>query len=196
MTDRIGYARFTSDDQNLNLQRELLGNAGCTKVYEEKQSGLTSEQTELSQCLQSLKHGDTLVVWRMDLIAKSLKDLVEFIQGLEDIGVYFESLTEGIETNGPNGELMIHVFSALSAFQHNLIRERTMVGLSAARARGRVGGRKEKLSEQDKELARELLKNPNIQVSEVAKKLGVSRQTIYRQVDVVRHTSLMNDTDC
>ncbi len=185
MPQRIGYARVSTQDQDMSLQHDSLINAGCVKIYDEKISGAKADRPELAQCIKALREGDTLVVWRMDRLGRSLKDLVEIITKLEENGIHFESLTERIETGTATGKLMFHVFSAMAEFERNLIQERTLAGLAAARARGRVGGRKEKLTEKDKEFARTLLANPNMQVSEVARRLGVSRQTIYRQVGVV-----------
>lgn len=186
MTARIGYARVSTTDQDLSLQRDALERAGCAVIYEEKQSGGSTDRPELQQCIKALRTGDTLVVWRMDRLGRSLKHLIEIVTDLEARGVGFESLTERIETSGASGKLMFHVFSAMAEFERNLIRERTMAGLAAARARGRVGGRPVKLSEQDKQAARAMLTHPNIPVIDVAKRFGVSRQTLYRQVGVVR----------
>lgn len=185
MPQRIGYARVSTQDQDMSLQHDSLIKAGCVKIYAEKISGKNADRPELAQCIKALREGDTLVVWRMDRLGRSLKDLIEIITGLEENGIHFESITERIETGTATGKLMFHVFSAMAEFERNLISERTLAGLAAARARGRVGGRKEKLTEKDKEFARTLLANPNMQVSEVARRLGVSRQTIYRQVGVI-----------
>lgn len=189
MAEKIGYARVSTQDQDLSLQRDALSHAGCTGIYEEKISGKTADRPELSQCLKALRTGDTLVVWRMDRLGRSLKDLVEIVTSLETKGVHFKSLSEKIETGTATGRLMFHVFASMAEFERNLISERTLAGLSAARARGRVGGRKPSLSEKDKEHARTLLLNPKVTVEEVAQHFGVSRQTIYRQVGVVRATN-------
>lgn len=186
MTAFIGYARVSTQDQDLSLQRDALRKADCQLIYEEKVSSAKAERSELEQCLKALRSGDTLVVWRMDRLGRSLKELVDIVTSLEARGVGFESLTERIETRTPSGKLMFHVFGALAEFERNLIRERTMAGLAAARARGRVGGRKEKLTEQQKKEIRVLLANPDIQVKYVAERYGVSRNTLYRSVGVVR----------
>ena len=186
MATFIGYARVSTQDQDLSLQRDALSDADCQVIYEEKVSSAKAERPELEQCLKALRAGDTLVVWRMDRLGRSLKELVDIVTSLEARGVGFESLTESIETRTPSGKLMFHVFGALAEFERNLIRERTMAGLAAARARGRVGGRKEKLTEQQKKEIRVLLANPDIQVKDVAERYGVSRNTLYRSVGVVR----------
>jgi len=186
MATFIGYARVSTQDQDLSLQRDALSDADCQVIYEEKVSSAKAERPELEQCLKALRAGDTLVVWRMDRLGRSLKELVDIVTSLEARGVGFESLTESIETRTPSGKLMFHVFGALAEFERNLIRERTMAGLAAARARGRIGGRKEKLTEQQKTEIRTLLANPDIQVKDVAERYGVSRNTLYRSVGVVR----------
>jgi DNA invertase Pin-like site-specific DNA recombinase len=184
MTHRIGYARVSTDDQELALQLDALSVAGCLTVYQEKASGKDTERPELMQCLKALRAGDTLVVWRMDRLGRSLSDLVKTIADLEARGVGFESLTEKIETSSATGKLMFHVFAAMAEFERNLIRERTQAGLVAARARGRVGGRRKKLDEQQKKEIKALLRDPDISITEVAKRYGVSRTTIYRNVDI------------
>lgn len=184
MTHRIGYARVSTDDQELALQLDALSGTGCLSIYQEKASGKDTERPELIQCLKALRSGDTLVVWRMDRLGRSLSDLVKTISDLEARGVGFESLTEKIETSSATGKLMFHVFAAMAEFERNLIRERTQAGLAAARARGRVGGRKHKLDEQQKKEIKALLRDPDISISEVAKRYGVSRTTIYRNVEI------------
>ena len=184
MMHRIGYARVSTDDQELALQLDALSRAGCQTVYQEKASGKDVDRPELIQCWKALRTGDTLVVWRMDRLGRSLADLVKTITDLEARGVGFESLTERIETRSATGKLMFHVFAAMAEFERNLIRERTQAGLAAARARGRVGGRKHKLDEQQKKEIKALLRDPDISVSEIAERYGVSRTTIYRNVEV------------
>lgn len=184
MTHRIGYARVSTDDQELALQLDALSGTGCLSIYQEKASGKDTERPELIQCLKALRSGDTLVVWRMDRLGRSLSDLVKTISDLEARGVGFESLTEKIETSSATGKLMFHVFAAMAEFERNLIRERTQAGLVAARARGRVGGRKHKLDEQQKKEIKALLRDPDISISEVAKRYGISRTTIYRNVEI------------
>lgn len=182
---RIGYARVSTDDQDLSLQLDALKKAGCQIIYQEKMSGKNLQRTEWEQCLKALRSGDTLVVWRMDRLSRSLTDLVKTITVLEERGIGFESLTECIETKSATGKLMFHVFAAMAEFERNVIRERTHAGLQAARARGRKGGRPPKLDEQQKKEIRALLRDPDITVNEVAKRYGVSRATLYRHVGPV-----------
>lgn len=185
MNQRIGYARVSTDDQHLDLQRDALKQAGCDVIYEEKASGKNTSRPELDQCGKALRSGDTLVVWRLDRLGRSLPDLVKIVAGLENRGVHFESLTEKIETGSAAGKLQFHVFAALAEFERALIRERTQAGLAAARARGRAGGRKPKLDEKQVREIKALLRDPDIRVAEVARQYGVSRTTLYKHVGVV-----------
>lgn len=186
MNQRIGYARVSTDDENLDLQRDALRQAGCSTIYEEATSGKTTVRPELEQCRMALRAGDTLVVWRLDRLGRSLSDLVQIVAELERRGVHFESLTEMIETCRASGKLVSHVFASLAEFERNLIRERTQAGLIAARARGRVGGRKPKLGEKQVKEIKTLLRDPNIQVSEVARRYGISRTTLYKYAGVIK----------
>lgn len=185
MNQRIGYARVSTDDQNLDLQRDALKQAECSVVYEEAASGKKALRLELEQCRKALRAGDTLVVWRLDRLGRSLPDLVQIVAELEKSGIGFESLTEKIETGSAAGKLVFHVFAALSEFERNLIRERTQAGLAAARARGRCGGRKPKLDDKKVREIKALLSDPNIQVADVARQYGVSRTTLYKHVGIV-----------
>lgn len=186
MQQRIGYARVSTDDQRLDLQRDALTRAGCVTIYEEHASGKNTDRPELKQCLKALRVGDTLVVWRLDRLGRSLTDLVRIVTDLEQRGVLFESLMERIETGSATGRLQFHIFSALAEFERNLTRERTLAGLKAARARGRLGGRKRKLTDKQVQQARILLADRNVFVTDVARSFGVSRMTIYRWCGVVK----------
>ncbi|WP_313387655.1 recombinase family protein [Achromobacter aegrifaciens] len=185
MNQRIGYARVSTDDQHLDQQRDALQQARCGAIYEEAASGKNAARPELGQCLKALRAGDTLVVWRLDRLGRSLPDLVHIVTDLEQRGVGFESLTEKIETGSAAGKLIFHVFAALAEFERGLIRERTQAGLAAARARGRSGGRKPKLGEKDVREIKALLNSPDIKVADVARRYGVSRTTLYKYVGVV-----------
>lgn len=182
---KIGYARVSTDDQNLDLQRDALTRAGCTEIYEEKASGKNAERIELDQCLRALRPGDSLSVWRLDRLGRSLPDLVRIVSDLETRGIAFESITEKIETGSAAGKLVFHVFAALAEFERNLIRERTHAGLTAARARGRTGGRKPKLDAKQIREIRALLKYPDVRVTDIAKRYSVSRATVYKHVGAV-----------
>jgi DNA invertase Pin-like site-specific DNA recombinase len=185
MSQRIGYALISTDDQNLGLQKDALQKSGCEILYEEKASGKSAARPELEQCLKALRAGDTLVVWRLDRLGRSLQDLVMIVASLKEREIGFESLTEQIETASAAGKLIFHVFAALSEFERNLIRERTHAGLKAARARGRKGGRPPKLDARQIKEIKALLRDPDIRVTDVAEKYGVSRATLYKHVGVV-----------
>ena len=179
---RIGYARISTDDQILDLQRDALKRSECREVYEEQASGKSTGRPQLEGCLKSLRAGDTLVVWRLDRLGRNLADLVSLIAELERRKINFESMTEKIETVSPAGRLVFHVFAALAEFERNLIRERTVAGLSAARARGRTGGRPPKLSVKEIRTIRGLLKSADMPVAEIAARFGIARSTLYRSV--------------
>jgi DNA invertase Pin-like site-specific DNA recombinase len=179
---RVGYARVSTDDQTLDLQRDALKRAKCKEIYEEHASGKNTARPQLEACLKSLRDGDTLIVWRLDRLGRSLADLIRLTHELKARGVGFASLTEQIDTRSPSGQLVFHVFGALAEFERNLIRERTLAGLKAARARGRKGGRPRKLSVKDLKTVRSMLKSGDISVSTVAEKFHVARSTLYRNV--------------
>ena len=174
----IGYARVSTQDQDPALQLDALAAAGCEQVFHEKATGATRERPELASCLRTLRQGDTLVVWKLDRLARSLKDLVAIIDDLQARGIGFRSLTEAIDTTSTGGRLVFHIFGALAEFEHSLIRERTIAGLAAARARGRRGGRKPAMSKADIRKAAAMLSDPTITKTEVARHFGVSRVTL------------------
>ncbi|VAY89747.1 conserved hypothetical protein [mine drainage metagenome] len=174
----IGYARVSTQDQRPELQLDALAAVGCEQVFQEKASGKDKDRPELDTCLKVLRQGDTLVVWRLDRLGRSLKDLVEIVHTLEARGVSFQSLTENIDTTNAGGKLIFHVFAALAEFERNLIRERTVAGLAAARARGRMGGRRVKMSKTDVRKAAAMLHDPLITKTEVARHFGVTRVTL------------------
>ncbi|KAA8976140.1 recombinase family protein [Halospina sp. K52047b] len=174
----IGYARVSTQDQTAEFQVDALEKAGCEQVFQEKVTGKSKERPELSQCLRTLRKGDVLVVWKLDRLARSLKDLVEIVQDLNDREIGFKSLTEAIDTTSSGGRLVFHIFGALAEFEHDLIRERTKAGLEAARARGRKGGRKPAMSDADAKKAAAMLSDPKITKREVAEHFKVSRTTL------------------
>ncbi|WP_458363490.1 recombinase family protein [Acinetobacter haemolyticus] len=147
-------------------------------MFQEKITGKIKDRPELISCLKALRKGDVLVVWKLDRLARSLKDLVEIITDLNQREIGFKSLTEAIDTTSATGRLVFHIFGALAEFEHSLIRERTIAGLDAARARGRKGGRKPSMSENDIKKAKAMLSDPQITKTEVAKHFGVSRVTL------------------
>lgn len=174
----IGYARVSTQDQNAELQTDALKQAGCQEIFIEKMTGTHRLRPELSSCLRTLRKGDTLVVWRMDRLARSLKDLVEIIEDLHKREVGFRSLTESIDTTSASGKLIFHIFGALAEFEHSLILERTKAGLASARARGRLGGRRPSMSSQDVKKAAAMLSDPLMTKAEVADHFKVSRTTL------------------
>lgn len=177
----IGYARVSTGEQTLNLQLDALKTADCGKVYQETASGAKADRPVLDEVLSYLREGDTLVVWRLDRLGRSLDHLIDVVSGLAERGIGFKSLTEQIDTTTPGGKLIFHVFGALAEFERDLIRERTQAGLAAARARGRVGGRPKKLTDAKQlELARTLYQSDQTDVETICRTLGISRATLYR----------------
>lgn len=180
---RIGYARVSTADQNLDLQRDALAKAGCVEVYEEKASGKTAiARPELANCLRALREGDTLIVWRLDRLARSLVDLVRLVDELAARRIGFESVTERIDTSSAQGRMFLAVMGAMAQFQREVIAENTAAGLKAARARGRKGGRPSKLDDRALREIKALLRDPDITVNDVAARYGVSRATLYNSI--------------
>jgi DNA invertase Pin-like site-specific DNA recombinase len=182
---KLGYARVSTDDQTLDLQIDALRAHGAETIYQETASGKNAERVELENCLKALRSGDSLTVWRLDRLGRNLADLVKIVNDLEGRGVGFVSLTEQINTTSPSGKLVFHLFASLAEFERNLIRERTMAGLKAARARGKNGGRPPKLSDKELAMAKSLMLDRNNSVSDIAKQFGVSRATLYRVTETV-----------
>ncbi len=177
---KVGYARVSTQDQNPELQIDALQEAGCEKIFQEKASGAQRDRPQLKAALDYLRPGDVLVVWKLDRLARSLKQLIETVESLEAKGIGFKSITESIDTTTPGGKLIFHIFGSLAEFERSMIRERTRAGLEAARARGRKGGRPRGLSDEDLTAAKALLRDPEITFEAVAKRVGVSAGTLYR----------------
>ena len=178
----IGYERVSTDDQNLALQNDALQGAGCDKIFSDKMSGVKADRPGLQQALNYVRPGDTLVVWRLDRLGRSLKDLIALVEDLEHRQIGFRSLQESIDTTTSGGKLIFHVFGALAEFERNLIRERTQAGLQAARARGRTGGRRQKLTPEQIAIGRSLASDPNRTVTSICEHLEISRPTFYRYI--------------
>ena len=179
----IGYARVSTEEQTLDLQEDALHNAGCERLFTETASGAKSERPRLTEALDFARRGDTLVVWRLDRLGRSLRDLIETIRNLDNRGVGFRSLNEAIDTTSPSGKLIFHIFGALAEFERDLIRDRTRAGLTAARARGRKGGHPRSpafLDAQKLIMARRLYAEKQTPVATICSTLGVSRATFYR----------------
>jgi DNA invertase Pin-like site-specific DNA recombinase len=175
----LGYARVSTDDQNLDLQRDALLKAGCERVFEDTASGAKAERTGLAALLASLRKGDAVVIWRLDRLGRSLKDLIQLVERLDAAGVGLRSVQESIDTVSIGGRLVFHLFGALAEFERNLIRERTQAGLSAARARGRKGGRKKRLDPAKREIALRLYRERKHTIAEICRMMGVGRSTLY-----------------
>lgn len=186
----VGYARVSTQDQDPALQLDALTAAGCGKVYREKASGAQRDRPELIAAIEYMREGDTLVVWKLDRLARSIKQLIETVENLGALGIGFRSLTEAIDTTTAGGKLVFHIFAALAEFERGVIRERTLAGLQAARARGRKGGRPPALSTKDVAAARAMLRDPEITVTEVAKRLGVVPSTLYRHLPRARAAAM------
>ena len=182
----IGYARVSTVDQNLALQRDALTEAGCANIFTEQMSGAVADRPELREALKFARSGDTLVVWKLDRLARSVKQLIETVEKLRSRNIGFRSLTEAIDTTTAQGRLVFHMFSALAEFERSLIRERTRAGLAAAKRRGRTGGRPPKLTADDIEAAKAMLTNPDIGVTQIAHRLNVSTATLYRHIPAAR----------
>jgi DNA invertase Pin-like site-specific DNA recombinase len=185
----IGYARVSTDEQTLHLQEDALKAAGCDRLFTDTISGSTSERPGLAEALDFIRPGDTIVVWRLDRLGRSLRHLIETITDLEKRGIGFRSLTESIDTTSPGGKLIFHIFGALAEFERDLIRQRTRAGLEAARARGRTGGRPFAAAYRDKNrlaLARRLYEEKQTPVDTICQMLKVSRPTFYRYLSLYK----------
>jgi DNA invertase Pin-like site-specific DNA recombinase len=179
---RIGYARVSTDEQSLDLQLDALKEAGCERVFTEKASGALDDRPALERLLDHLREGDTVVVWRLDRLGRSLRHLIEIVGRFDERSVGFRSLTEGIDTTSSGGKLVFHLFAALAEFERELIRERTRAGLAAARARGRNGGRPKVMTPEKLEVARRMYESRKHSMGAIAATLGISRATLYRSL--------------
>ncbi len=183
----IGYARVSTNEQNLDLQRDALLKAGvdAKNIYTDKVTAVKSERPGLQAALTHLREGDTFIVWRLDRLGRSLKHLIETVTALKEQGVAFKSLTENIDTSTATGNLVFQIFGALAEFERNLITERTIAGLDAARARGRKGGRPRRDPASGRvTLAKRLYRDPSISIPEILKTLHISKATLYRWLDI------------
>jgi DNA invertase Pin-like site-specific DNA recombinase len=178
----VGYARVSTTEQDAALQRDALEAAGCERIFEDKASGAKTERPQLAAALEYLREGDTLVVWRLDRLGRSLPHLIETVNGLAERGIQFRSLHDSIDTSNASGRLIFHIMGALAEFERDLIRERTRAGLAAARARGRKGGRKSVMTAHKLATAKQLAEAGDMTMAEVADTVGVSRATLYRHL--------------
>jgi len=177
----IGYARVSTQDQQLTLQLDALEQAGCARIYEDRASGVRVDRPGFRQTLEVLRDGDTLVVWKLDRLGRSVKQLVDMVGELEKRGVHLKSLTDSIDTSTPAGRFFFHVMASLAQMERELIVERTRAGLAAARTQGRFGGRRRQMTDSKIESAKRLLAG-GTPPRDVAKNLGVSVPTLYRWV--------------
>ncbi len=178
----IGYARVSTLEQNLDLQQDALKQTGCEKIIVDKLSGALADRPGLTKIKELLRKGDTLVVWRLDRLGRSLKDLIEWMNYLDKEGVALKSLQESIDTSTATGKLVFHLFGALSEFERNLIRERTQAGLVAARARGRKGGRPPRLDKDKRELVIALYEEKKLPVKKICEMMNITKPTLYSYV--------------
>ncbi len=176
----LGYARVSTNDQDAALQTRALSEAGCFRIFTDVMSGAAEHRPELDKLKDQLRPGDTLVVWRLDRLGRSLRHLIDSMNELEKQEVGFRSLTESIDTTSAGGRLIFHVFGALAEFERELIQERTQAGLAAARARGRHGGRPPLLTDDQLKTAKQMYERQDMTVAQIGEVLGVSRTTIYR----------------
>ena len=177
---RIGYARVSTHEQSLDLQMDALREAGCERVYSDKVGGTKEVRPGLEQLKEVLRAGDTLVVWRLDRLGRSLSDLIGWTAWLEAQGVELLSLKEQIDTSHSGGKLVLHLFAALAQFERDLLRERTLAGLAAARARGRLGGRKPKLDAAQVRQLKAMHRDVSISIGEICETFTICRSTFYR----------------
>ena len=186
----IGYARVSTEEQGTALQRDALLAAGCERLFEETASGARVDRVQLQAAIEFARHGDTIVVWKLDRLARSLSQLIQTVEALEARDIGIRSLTETIDSASAGGKLIFHIFGALAEFERAVIRERTRERLLAARRRGRVGGRPRALSARDIAVARTLLADASIPVTEIARRLNVSAATFYRHLRGGRSAAL------
>ncbi len=176
----VGYVRVSTREQNPEMQEDALKAAGCGRVFSERISTRKEKRPELEAAMDYCREGDVLVVWRLDRLGRSIRELIELVGKLQERGVGFRSLQENIDTTTAGGKLVFHIFASLAEFERDLIRERTMAGLEAARARGRSGGRPKALDEKKLQLASRLMRSREMTIPEVCQAVGVGRTTLYR----------------
>lgn len=180
---KIGYARVSTKDQNLSLQLDALEKDGCEKIFQETSTGGNADREELKKLLEHLREGDLIVIWKLDRLGRSLRDLVNLVTDIQAKGAGLKSLNDSIDTTTPQGKLTFHLFAALAEFEREIIRERTKAGLESARARGRVGGRPKGLTKDagDKAIiAASFYSQKQMTVSQICKHLGIAKSTFYK----------------
>jgi DNA invertase Pin-like site-specific DNA recombinase len=190
---KIGYARVSTKDQNLDLQIEALEKAGCEKIYQEKISGATKIRPELDKMIEQFREGDELYVWRLDRLGRSLKHIIDMVLSLNEKGIIIKGITDGVDTSTINGRLFLNLMASLAEYERELIRERTNAGLQSARARGRTGGRPKGYTKETIAkllIMRSIYKDPTKTPEEIYKPLGLTRATFYRYAKILdNHTT-------
>jgi DNA invertase Pin-like site-specific DNA recombinase len=191
---RFGYARVSTDDQDLALQTDALTKANCVRIFSEVVSSRRAmkQRPQLDECLRSMRKGDTLAVWRLDRLGRSLTELIAIVNDLRTRGIAFESLTEHIDTASAAGTLTFQLFAAFAEFERNILRERTRAGLEAARARGRKGGRRAKITTQMKREMKALYESKEVIVQDICQRYGISRTSFYRAVLGHNYTAIVS----
>lgn len=191
----VGYARVSTEDQNLDMQRDALTKAGVDPFYifEEKSTGVHTKRPELTTCLRTLRKGDTLIVYRLDRLARSLADLMKILDGFNERGIKFKSLSENIDTSGAMGRLIFHIIGAIAEFEAGLISERTKAGLEAAALRGRKGGRKPVVDREMMKGILTMLKDPTVTHDDVSRAFKISRGAVYRALKRYRDDEEMKE---
>lgn len=180
----LGYARVSTLEQNLDLQKDDLKKAGCDRIFTDKDSGMKDDMPGFKEAFDFLRKGDTLVVWKLDRLGRSLSHLIELIAAFKEKGAYFKSLQENIDTTSSVGKLIFHIFGALAEFERDVIKQRTMAGLASARARGRLGGRPKLLDHQKTAQAHAMHKDNSLSIKDICKTLGISKTTFYRYISI------------
>ncbi|WP_138509421.1 recombinase family protein [Maricaulis alexandrii] len=179
---RVGYARVSTAEQKTGLQTDALTGAGCERIFEETASGAQRDRPELMKALEFLREGDVLVVWKLDRLARSLRQLIETVEDMQTRGIGFISITEGIDTTSAGGKLVFHIFGALAEFEREMIQERTKAGLKAAKGRGQRLGRPAAMTDTQIKMARSMKAAGDLSAAQIAEQLGVSRATLYRHL--------------
>ncbi|MDB2550535.1 recombinase family protein [Rickettsiales bacterium] len=179
---KIGYARVSTIDQNLDLQIDSLKKAGCQKIITDKISGSLQNRIGLEELLNTIRKNDEVIVWRLDRLGRSLKHLIELITIFNNKEVFFTSITESINTKSSSGKLIFHIFASLSEFERNLISERTKSGLQSARARGKLGGRPKKAPKEKRQLAKDLYDSKKYSLAKICNIIGISKPTLYKYI--------------
>jgi DNA invertase Pin-like site-specific DNA recombinase len=191
---KIGYARVSTSDQSTYMQRQALKQDGCEKIFTDTASGVLASRTGLDKAMSHLRAGDTLVVWKLDRLGRSIQNLIQVIKLLQEKKIGFKSLQENIDTTTSGGKLIFHIFSALAEFEREVIRERTKAGLEAARARGRIGGRPHLLAAKDITRLKKLYANKKNTVLEICKIFKISRPTFYNYLKIKNANDKLNKT--